>query len=271
MESQSSPMRSLPQPVPLLVGIHGWMLSRKVWAPFEQVWTTELQTSEPNSRDPDEGIPLWCPDLPGFGDRDRPVALPTTLPAYGRWLAEQALDRAGSRPIVLMGHSLGASIALHAAETLEQQAGDQLLALVMIAAGGGIYQPRPFQRLRRGGRLVVQWRPKLPLDFGPLQADERAAVGLLVNSTCRGALRTIPNLVANLRVANLWISGSRDRVMEPGYVRHLASYSPLHALITLEDCGHLPMWSHAPTLAKEIQNWLQSLASPRSCSSASSA
>ncbi len=266
MESPPRPMPVQPSPVPLLVGIHGWMLSSKVWAPFEPVWADLSPTAGSEAT-----MPLWCPDLPGFGERQRPTALLPTLAAYGRWLADQALAKAGPRPIVLMGHSLGASVALHAAQVLEHHTPGRLHALVLIAAGGGIYQPRPFQRLRRGGRLVVRLRPRLPLALGPFQAEERAALGLLMNSTCRGAIRQIPNLVADLPVANLWISGSDDRVMEPGYVRHLASYSPRHALIHLEGCGHLPMQSHASELAGAIHGWLQSLASPRSCSSASSA
>jgi len=262
MESPLSPMSA----APLLVGIHGWMLSRKVWAPFEQAWNAATAADLQG-----DSMPLWCPDLPGFGEHPRPLDLTPTLAAYGRWLAAQCLIHAGERPLVLLGHSLGASVALHAADQLQAREPGRLKALVLIAAGGGIYQPRPFQRLRQGGRLAVLLRPKLPVAIGPLQAEQRAAMGLLVNSTCRGAIRRIPALVSQLQVDNLWISGCRDRVMEPGYVRHLAGYSPQHSLITLEGCGHLPMRSHPHELTGEIRRWLQRRARPRSCNSASSA
>ncbi|MEB3159607.1 MAG: alpha/beta hydrolase [Synechococcus sp.] len=235
---------------PLLVGAHGWLLSRKVWGPLEGDWHRFSAAHPTRWR-------LWCPDLPGFGQRERPQHLRPTLAAYGRWLGEQALARAQGAPLVLMGHSLGASVALHAAQVLQEHAPEQLRGVICIAAGGGIYQPRPFRRLRQGGRLAVRLRPPLPLDLGPFQAEDRAALGLLVNSTCRGAIRQIPKLVADLSVASLWISGSRDQVMQPGYVRHLAGYSQHHRLIRLEGCGHLPMQTHAAELTACLQAWLQ--------------
>ena len=243
----------------LLIAVHGWMLSRKVWEPFEKSWT-KLETS----------IPLWCPDLPGFGIESRPRKLRPTLRAYGAWLAHEILTKANGRGVVLMGHSLGGSIALQAESCLRRQSDHPIKGLVMLAAGGGIYQPRPFGRLRLGGQLILKLRPsQLPGPvgrLGPFQAEQRAALGLLVNSTNRGAVKQIPNLVAGLEVESLWISGEQDRVMEPGYVKHLAAYSSKHCLRELKQCGHLAMQTHPDLLAQTIHQWLKdhNLASPRS-------
>ena len=81
---------------------------------------------------------------------------------------------------------------------------------------------------------------------------------------------------------SLWIAGSRDQVMEPRYVRHLAGYCPDHQLAILPGVGHLPMVETPRELAALIDAWLeeelnlpaqtqglQSVASPFSCSSAS--
>ena len=244
-------MSAVMSSTPLVVGAHGWLLSKKVWTPLERLWT-KAQTA--NQRQ--GGWSLWCPDLPGFGHRPRPHSLRPTLAAYGRWLGDQALSQAAGQPVVLMGHSLGASVALHAARYLHERAPEQCKGVICIAAGGGIYQPRPFQKLRQGGRWVVRLRPPLPLELGPFQAEQRAALGLLINSTCRGAIRQIPGLVADLTVASLWISGSRDQVMEPGYVRHLAGYSRQPSLVMLENCGHLPMQTHASALKQALEPWL---------------
>jgi 2-succinyl-6-hydroxy-2,4-cyclohexadiene-1-carboxylate synthase len=187
--------------------------------------------------------------------------------------------------VVLLGHSLGGSLALHAAPLL----GEQLRGLVQIAVGGGVFQPRPFARVRRGGAAFLRWRPawlaQLPGTAAirsPLLADGRAARGLLACSTNRGAVRQLPRLAAGLTVPSLWIAGSRDQVMEPRYVRHLAGYSPLHQFVLLNGLGHLPMGEQPRQLAALIDTWLeeelelpaqtqglQSVASPFSCSSAS--
>ena len=231
--------------VPLLVAIHGWLLSGRLWEPLRH----ELEPL----------LPCWCLDLPGFGGRPRPKGLQPSLASYGRWLADEIRSQAGGRPVVLLGHSLGGSVALHAAPHL----GSQLRGLVQIAAGGGVYQPRPFARLRQGGSAFLALRPAwlahLPALApwrSPLLAEPRAARGLLACSTNRGAVGQLPRLTASLGVPNLWIAGSRDGVMEARYVRHLAGYSRQHRLELLEGAGHLPMRQMPRRLAAVIQNWL---------------
>ena len=230
----------------LLVGVHGWLLSGRLWAPL----VAELAPQHD----------LWCPDLPGFGQCPRPRGLQSSLASYGRWLAEAVKERAEGRQVVLISHSLGGSIALHSADHL----GGQLRGLVQIAAGGGIYQPRPFALLRRFGSTFVQWRPRWLAELpgteairSPLRAEARAAQGLLACSTNRGAVRQLPLITHQLTVPSLWICGSRDQVMEPRYVRHLASFTPLHRLETLEGAGHLPMRQCPAELARLIETWLQ--------------
>lgn len=230
---------------PLLVAVHGWLLSGRLWDPL----VAEL---EPR-------YDLWCPDLPGFGGCERPRGLRPSLASYGRWLAAAVRHRAPERPVVLLGHSLGGSIALHAAPLL----GDQLLALVQIASGGGVYQPRAFARVRLGGAAFLRWRPgwlvQLPGTAAirsPLLAEARAARGLLACSTNRGAVRQLPVLASRLTVPSLWIAGSRDGVMQPRYVQHLAGYSRGHRLELLEGLGHLPMRERPALLAERIDSWL---------------
>jgi len=250
-------------PPPVLVAVHGWLLSGRLWERLER----ELRP----------GWSLLAPDLPGFGATPRPRGLQPSLVSYGRWLAAWVEREVGKQqPVVLMGHSLGGSVALHAAGHL----GEQLKGLVQISAGGGVYQPRPFRQLRRGGALLLGLRPRgvahwplLSRLRSPLLADLRAARGLLACSTNRGAVRELPRLAHALAVPSLWIAGSQDQVMEPRYVRHLAGYSAAHQLEVLEGAGHLPMCQKPREVAALIQAWLerevQNVANPFSCSSAS--
>lgn len=199
-------------------------------------------------------------DLPGFGQTPRPRGLQPSLASYGRWVADLLRREAPGRPVVLVGHSLGGSVGLHAADWL----GEQLRAMVQIAAGGGVYQPRPFARMRQGGAAFLRWRPcwlaRLPgmaAFRGPLIADQRAARGLLACSTNRGAVRQLPRLTSQLSVPSLWIAGGRDQVMELRYVRHLAGYSPLHQLELIADAGHLPMCQMPRQVAALMDRWLE--------------
>ncbi len=248
MRASPGPQDAPASQAPLLVAIHGWMLSARLWDPLR----SRLEPS----------WSLWCPDLPGFGECPRPRELQPSLASYGRWLAAESQRQARGRPIVLMGHSLGGSVALHAAPLL----GSQLAAMVQIGSGGGVYQPRPFARVRQGGALFLRLRPRWLGSWaaespwrGPLLAETRAARGLLVASTHRGAVRQLPVLTAGLKVPSLWIVGERDRVMEPRYVRHLASFAPDHQLELISKGGHLPMSQNPEVLARLLLDWLHSI------------
>ena len=249
---------------PLLVALHGWLLAGRLWDPLARQLAPRWE--------------LWAPDLPGFGRRPRPRGLQPSLASYGRWLADTLQAEHPDREVVLIGHSLGGSVALHAAPHL----GRKLRGMVQVAAGGGVYQPRAFAQVRRGGALFLRWRPgwlaELPAASAirsPLAADLRAARGLLACSTNRGAVRQLPGLTTQLQVPSLWVAGSNDQVMAERYVRHLAGYAPEHRLARLDGAGHLPMRQMPEQLAAVIEGWLeeellarravaQSAASPRS-------
>ena len=231
---------------PLLVALHGWLLSGRLWDPLAEAMAPRWS--------------LWAPDLPGFGQRPRPRGLQPSLASYGRWLAAAVREQAQGRPVLLLGHSLGGSIAIHAAPHLE----GQLQGVVQIAAGGGVYQPRAFAQVRRGGAAFLRWRPQWLMALpgtdalhSPLRAEERAARSLLACSTNRGAVRQIPRLTAQLTVPSLWIAGERDQVMEPRYVRHLAGYAHRHQVSVLAGAGHLPMRQMPESLAELIETWWQ--------------
>ena len=113
------------------------MLSGRLWQPL-------IEQLQPTWE-------VWAPNLPGFGGSPRPRGLQPNLASYGRWLAQACRERAEGRPLVLIGHSLGGSLVLHAAPQL----GEQLRGVVQVAAGGGVYQPRPFRMVRQIGRAHV--------------------------------------------------------------------------------------------------------------------
>lgn len=232
----------------LLVCIHGWLLAGRLWDPLVAHWQGQRQ--------------CWCPDLPGFGQASRPKALQPSLVSYGRWLAEAIRLQAGQRPVVLIGHSLGGSIVLHAAELL----GEQVRGLVQVGFGGGIYQPRPFALVRRSGALFLKLRPRWLAHVpaaeaiaSPLRADLHAARGLLACSMRRQSVARLPALVSRLQPPSLWIAGSHDQVMEPRYVRHLAGFAQSHSLIELSGAGHLPMRQMPARLAAAIDGWINDL------------
>jgi 2-succinyl-6-hydroxy-2,4-cyclohexadiene-1-carboxylate synthase len=59
-----------------------------------------------------------------------------------------------------------------------------------------------------------------------------------------------------------FIAGADDRIMEPKYVRHLASFHPLFQqqglnLVELANCGHLAMLEQTAPVAAQIERMVQ--------------
>lgn len=180
----------------------------------------------------------------------------------------------------LVGHSLGGTIALWSAARL----GCSIKGVVCVNAGGGIYLKEEFERFRAVGQRILKFRPSwlmyLPLidllfsrvnvarpvdlcwgrqriiDF--IKADPEAALGTLLDSTTELEVHLLPQVVASLNQPAYFIAGSRDSVMEPKYVRHLASFHPLFQMdhgnvVEIPDCGHLAMIEHPVAIANQVE------------------
>ncbi|MBO0348971.1 alpha/beta hydrolase, partial [Phormidium pseudopriestleyi FRX01] len=249
-----------PRPSPhVLVFIHGWLLSRRYWQPLIDRLSVDYQ--------------CLCYDLRGFGD-SQPYPHPTaqshagyTPSAYARDL-EVLLDKLNISTTWLIGHSLGGSIALWGAYKLPSK----VKGALCVNSGGGIYLKEEFERFRAAGQVFVKMRPRwlchlpgidwlftrdsvahpLPrhwarqrlLDF--VIAHPEAAIGALLDSTTEEEVHRLPQLVSQLTQPVYFITGTKDKVMEPKYVRHLASFHALFEhggmnVIEIPECGHLSM------------------------------
>ncbi len=270
--SQNVQTSSLNEPM-TIVFIHGWLLGRTYWQPVIKQLGSEF--------------PCLAYDLRGFGESkldESDLALHTQeydLKAYAQDL-EELLDQLGIGPVWLVGHSLGGSIALWAAHRM----GNRVLGVTCVNAGGGIYLKEEFEKFRNAGQQILKFRPrwllKLPgldrifartsvcqnigLSFGRqrlldfVNADAIAARDSLLSSTTEAEVHRLPQLLSELSQPVYFIAGQQDRIMEPRYVRHLASFHPLFQqcqgdnVVELENCGHLAMVEHPDLVAQHIRN-----------------
>lgn len=265
-----------------LVFIHGWLLSRGYWQPVIEQLAGEHQ--------------CLCYDLRGFGDSQpgsrsdwNSHAIPLGRPlncykpaAYaedlGILLQQLEIEKAW-----LVGHSLGGSIALWVAS----QWRDRVRGVICVNSGGGIYLQEEFERFRAVGEQLVKRRPRwlcqLPLvdllfarvqvahpidrfwgrriltDF--VMAHPEAALGALLDSTTEEEVHRLPQLVSQLEQPVYFIAGALDEVMDPKYVRHLASFHWIFKnghdnVVEIPDCGHLSMVERPDALVSQIQSIL---------------
>lgn len=233
--------------------LHGWMLSQAYWQPL----ISHLQAD----------FSCLSYDLRGFGHSQLGDRDDYSLVSYARDL-ELLLDHLGINQVWLVGHSLGGAIALWAANLL----GDRVLGVVCLNAGGGIYIKEEFEKFRTAGKILLKLRPQwlknlsfihtqfakdsvqspLEISWGKqrvidfVSAKYVAARGTLLDSTSEEEVHRLPQIVSKLRQPVYFVAGANDTIMEPKYVRHLASFHPSfngygENVFELPNCGHLGM------------------------------
>lgn len=200
--------------------------------------------------------------------------------AYGRDLLI-LLKQLNIKRSWLVGHSLGGTIAvwaaaMSAAQDISSVSGlDQcplIEGIVCLNSGGGIYVHEDFEKFRMVGQQILKFRPpwlsripgldlifsrsnvasavdrqwgkQLLKDF--TQVDAEAGKRALLDSTTPEEVLLLPKLVKNLQQPAYFIAGHNDQVMEPRFVKHLASFHSLFGtcgrnMMELPNCGHLGM------------------------------
>jgi pimeloyl-ACP methyl ester carboxylesterase len=280
-----------PTPCPhALVFIHGWLNSREYWQPVISRLSVDLQCLSYDLRG--FGESQSQPDTE-FSRAEVSVSLaPTTSSAIDSSFDSLYTPSAYAQDLAillqqlhissawLIGHSLGGTIALWAAAQMP----DCVQGVICINAGGGIYLKEAFEQFRSVGQRFLQVRPRwlsqIPLidllftrnsvarplerywarqrviDF--VVADPEAALGTLLDSTTEEEINRLPQLVSQLKQPVYFLTGTHDKVMEPKYVRHLASFHRLFQycgdnVIEIPDCGHLAMLEQPDAVASHIR------------------
>ncbi|MBL1210320.1 alpha/beta hydrolase [Geminocystis sp. GBBB08] len=272
---------------PVLVFIHGWLLSYQYWIPLINQLKGEYS--------------CLAYDLKGFGSSRLPSSFMTqnngdnnqlfseniplcfNLHSYAQDLKE-LLTKLKIHKAWLIGHSLGGSIALWGADICN----DIVQGVICINAGGGIYLKEEFERFRKAGENLVKFRPqwflKIPFfDFifarmmvkKPLEitwgkqrlkdflfADEKAAIGSLLESTTEDEVHYLPQIVARLSQPVYFIAGKQDQIMETQYVKHLASFHCLFQdhqrnVYEIDQCGHFAMLEQTELVSKYTFSLIQ--------------
>lgn len=273
---------------PVLVFIHGWLLSRNYWYPLAKKLSADC--------------PCLLYDLRGFGDSQLPnsnslkldklssnddyyhsLESQYSLATYAEDL-ENLLQELNIEEAWLVGHSLGGSVAIWGAELCQ----NRIKGVICVNAGGGIYLKEEFERFRNAGKNIVKFRPNwltsVPfLDFlfarmmvvRPLarnwgyqrirdfvKASQEAAIGSLLHSTTEKEVHLLPQIVSRLSQPVYFLAGDKDTVMEVKYVKHLASFHHLFNpngsnVIEIPNCGHFAMLEQIDFVQEKIFKIIQ--------------
>lgn len=273
-----------------LVFIHGWLLSRGYWRPLIERLSLDYQCLAYDLRgfgQSQSPSKVEFSDQPGLPLSLHYKSLGATVAKVSNYTpaayAEDLivlLQQLNISSAWLIGHSLGGTIALWTAEQLPEC----VKGVICINAGGGIYLKEAFEQFRSAGKQLLKFRPRwlsqLPLidlvftranvaqviarnwgrqrviDF--VVAHPEAALGALLDSTTEEEINRLPQVVSQLKQPVYFLAGSQDQIMEPKYVRHLASFHPLFRtcgdnVIEIPRCGHLAMLEQPDVVTTQIR------------------
>ena len=243
-----------PGPAPPLLLLHGWIGSRRAFAPLVPITARHVRTV--------------AVDLRGHGDADKPPTgyeLPTLAADVVSVLDELDIDEA-----VLVGASSGGYVAQQVAVS----APDRVAGLVLAGAPHDLRGRPPFadEMARISDPVDPAWVRSFTAGFTDLDRLPSWYVDLLVADALRlpAAIWTAtlhglttsrpPTDLGVITAPTLVISGGRDGLLGRGQTDALVSAVPGAQWIEYEDTGHLVLEEQPARLASDVVSFAASLA-----------
>jgi len=190
---------------------------------------------------------VYVPDLPGFGDSEKPrrvlgiVEMAETLKA---WMDAIGLERA-----YLLGNSLGChTIAVMAARHREHVSGTIFVSPVGDPGGRNI----PRLGLRALNDFVRE-----PWSFWTIMIHNLWQAGV------KRTVLTLRNLqqfrleawLPQVHVPALVVGGGRDRIVPISWIGRVTALLPQGQVSVIKEAGHVPNYSHPARLAALIRSF----------------
>jgi pimeloyl-ACP methyl ester carboxylesterase len=215
------------------------------------------------------GFSVLAVDLPGHGRSDGPVL--ADIGSMAAWLL-RALTAVGARRAAIVGHSMGALIALEAAgqspaavsgvallgTAFPMKVSDQLLE----AARDD--EPAAFDMINKWSHARLVHRPGTPgpgfsLFVQNLRLMQRQRPGVLLNdfTACNVYTQGLARAQA-LACPALLVHGTRDAMTPARAARDLVRAIPGAVLVEIPGCGHNAMGEAPDEVRDALYGWLRS-------------
>ena len=242
---------------PALVFLHGVGGGRRGWAP-QQAHLSVL------------GWRSLAWDMPGYGESAMVTPYDFEHLAMAMW---QMLDAAHIRQAVLVGHSMGAMVALQAWTQMPERITAMVLAASSPAFGNsdGDFQKQflaqrlaPLEAGKTMGDIAHKLIPTMAAPGGDVaklhqayqsmsavpQSTYRAALHALVQFEQRAALPTIT-------VPVLCLAAAHDRTAPPSVMERMAQKIPAARYASLAGAGHLLHYEQPEAFKAELEQFLK--------------
>jgi pimeloyl-ACP methyl ester carboxylesterase len=196
------------------------------------------------------GHAVLAVDLPGHGRSEgAPLG---SIADLAKWVGA-VLDAAGVRQAALIGHSMGAAIALEAAATMPERV--TRIGLLGTAAAVPVHRDllgAAKEAPERAYQMMTAWAhgtaaklgghpvPGLSMMGGTLALFARNQPGVLFTDLAAcGAWTSGPQSARNVRCPALVVIAANDIMTSPKAGRELAGLIPGSRTVVVENCGHM--------------------------------
>lgn len=225
-----------------VVMVHGLGLSGRYMEPVSRAMRHECR--------------VWLPDLPGFGNSDKPretFTLAQLADALASWTAAARIEGP-----VLMANSFGCQIAIEAAVRHPE-----------LASGLILQGPTTPPDERTWWRQFRAWRRNGPFNRPGMDRvsweDYRKAGYLRILRTFNHSLRDRPeDKVARIDAPALVVRGEFDPICKADWAARLAGDLPRGRLVEIPHVAHTLVWDAPAELALVALQFIRELARRRS-------
>lgn len=236
---------------PPLLFLHGWGASHKFWLRAFTAFSPRFR--------------CLAPDLPGFGLSEKPSGRDWSMDGYVRWLGA-FLDMLRLPRVTLVGHSMGATIALQFAAERPDRVAKLALANPVIR-GSGLTPTtrfrmnplvRPFLFMFRPLPSVRRWAAE---DFTSVEPLPDELIDDIAAPTYRSATKSFDALkridlassAGSLSMPVLAIGTDRDAVVAADQLDLL----PTARRVTIRECGHIPQAEKPEEFNRALDDFLR--------------
>lgn len=268
-----------------LVLTHGWGLTSREWYYLQRDLSKRYR------------IVSW--DLPGLGKSQSPADNDWSLEKLSAAL-DLVIEKAGPRPVVLVGHSIGVMITLTYCRLFLDALGPKVCALVLAqgtytnpvktTAMATLYTALQKPLLEPLCHLMILLSPLFRIlnwlsyfNGSALNSTER---GSFSGSESRGKLEFITrqycaaspyvvgkgmlamlrydatNVLTNIPVPTLIVAGDRDRICLPAASQFMKQAIPRSSLEILKNSKHCGLFEHHKSFQNAVTEFVESLTKP---------
>jgi pimeloyl-ACP methyl ester carboxylesterase len=221
-----------------LILLHGWLGSWRYWMPTMEELSEQHRT--------------YALDLWGFGDSDKS----TNRHGVEKYvnLLKDFMGELGIAPAALVGHSLGATVAVKFAVANPNQV--TRLMLVSLPVMGEAINRRLFTvgSPSRWGRLLGgRW----PVDHEEVLVEaEKASENVITLTVQACADLDLRENLRRIEVPLLAVYGERDQLVDPAQAKLLEDTASNIRSITLPESRHFPMLDEASKFHRLLRDFL---------------